>query len=449
MIKLPSFTDSSQTQPRWLMIVALLLAAPLGLGVGLFPTPFALLGGAVIGLAVVWWMIKSPDMTASFFWIAISMQFALFSFVIRGLYYPIYAIMFLNIMLLVGQQRFKASRVLLAIYSAFLITVLQSLFSIETQLNFDVWQQIFIYVIGLLVLLQFTSEKALKMFPYAQMFATLAIAMGVITSAVSVGFSTSGRGGLDADANVVSALVALGLIPMFTKLISPRTSLWMRMLMLIALGVGLYASLLLASRGGIITIAMAFFFIILRVIFKPKRYMYLAIGLVITFLVLLSLPGSSSVFERFSGSDLSSFNDRLPLWQSGFYVLANSSALELFLGNGFEASSVVANATISTLTSIHNAYLQLLLDYGIIGLGLFLSLHFFVLFQCWRYDDETSLHALGTIVALLFFDLTGTVPDDFFYWVVLGFCMAVATIRAEETEKNKPKRYGYGYSTYY
>jgi len=411
MIRLPNFVDSGQTQPKWLMILALILAVPLGAGVGLFPTPFALLGGAVIGLAVVWWMIKSPDMTASFFWIAISMQFALFSFVIRGLYYPIYAIMFLNIMLLVGQQRFKASRVLLAIYSAFIITVLQSLFSIETQLNFDVWQQIFIYVIGLLVLLQFTSEKALKMFPYAQMFATLAIAMGVITSAVSVGFSTSGRGGLDADANVVSALVALGLIPMFTKLISPRTSLWMRGLMLISLGVGLYASLLLASRGGIITIAMAFFFIVLRVIFKPKRYMYLAIGLVITFLVLLTL--------------------------------------ELFLGNGFEASSVVANATISTLTSIHNAYLQLILDYGIIGLGLFLSLHLFVLFQCWRYDDETSLHALGTIVALLFFDLTGTVPDDFFYWVVLGFCMAVATIRAEETEKSKPKRYGYGYSSYY
>lgn len=448
MIKLPNFVENNNnSQPTWLIIAALVLAVPLGLGVGLFPLPFALMGGVVIGLAVVWWMIKSPDMTASFFWIAISMQFALFSFVIRGLYYPIYAIMFLNILLLAGQGRFKASRVVLALYVAFLLTVLQSLFSVETQINFDTWQQIFIYVVGLLVLLQFTSEKALKMFPYAQMFATLAISLGVISSAVQVGFSTTGRGGLDADANVVSALVALGIIPMFTKLISPRSSLWMRLLMLMCMGVGLYASLLLASRGGIITIAMAFFFIILRVIFKPKRYMYLAIGLVITFLVLLSLPGSSSVFERFSGSDLSSFNDRLPLWQAGFFVLSNSSAAELFLGNGFEASSVVANATISTLTSIHNAYLQLVLDYGIIGLGLFLSLHLYVLFQCWRYDDETSLHALGTIVALLFFDLTGTVPDEFFYWVVLGFTVAVASVRAEATEKSKPKRNTY--ATYY
>ena len=443
MIKLPNFSVDTQTQPRWLMILALILAVPLGAGVGYMPLPFAALGIMAVSLIFVWWMIRAPHITVTLFWIIFTLQASLFSFTIRGLYYPIYGLMLLNIFLLFGKRSNKTPSELLVIYGIFILTILQSLFTIETQLSFDVWQKIFIYGLGLLTLLQFTTERSLKFFPFAQIIATSIISIGVVSSAIQVGFT--GRSGLDANANLVSMLVALGLIPMFTKLISAKSSLVMRLLMLGLLGLGMYASLLLASRGGVIAIAMAFAVILLRIVFKPKRYIYLAIGMVFTMIVLLSLPGSSAVFERFSGSDISSLNDRLPLWQAGFYTLSTSTPLELFFGNGFDSSRVVVSSIFGHLDSIHNAYLQFIIDYGILGLSFFLILHLYAIYQCWKHDDELSLHALGTIIALFFVDLTGTMPDDFSYWVALGFALAVASLRASQNHKERKPRYGYGY----
>ncbi len=428
MFKTLTNTSNRLTQ-AFILLSAILFALLLGAGVSFSPLYLGLLGGMVIALAFAWWMVKMPHMTVTFFWIFFTIQATVFStFIIQGLYYPIYALMILNVLLLLGQGKRKIPWVPMTLYAGFFILVLMSLFNIATQINFDVFQKLFIFFLGALVAFQFRTKNSLQHFAYGQIVAMVIISAWVILSAVQSGFAE--RGGINVNENVVSAMISLGLIPLFTKLISStKTSLIERTLSVLAFLIGSYALLILASRGGIIALAMALFVIVMRVIFNPKRFIYVVLAAVVAVVTLSSLPGSSNVFMRFANSDLSTLNSRLPLWEAAFTAITTASPAELFLGYGFDSSRVVAATVFGTLDSIHNAYLQFIIEFGILGLILFLGIHLYSFLRSWRYADEQGLHATGTITALLFFNLTGTTPDSFIYWIALGFALAVTMIK--------------------
>lgn len=430
MFKVLTNTDNRLIQ-FLIVLMAVLFALMLGLGTAYAPFYLSLLGGLVVGLGFAWFMVKYPQLTVIIFWILFTSQSTLFAgLTIQGLYYPIYGLMLLNVLLLFGQAKRKIPWLIIALYTAFFIVVLQSLFGIAAQvaINFDVWQKLFIFFLGALVAFQFRTERSLSHFAYGQIIAMLIISLWVIDTAASTGFA--GRGGVGVNENVVSAMISLGIIPLYTKLISSRLSSWvMRLVILLCLLFGVYALLILASRGGTIALAMALFVITLRVLFNPKRFIYIIFGGILALLALSSLPGSNNVFVRFSGSDLSTLNDRLPLWQAGVSAIVTASPYQLFLGHGFDASRVVAATIFGQLDSIHNAYLQFIIEYGLIGLALFLAIHLISFFRSWRYDDDRALHATGTITALLFFNLTGTTPDSFIYWIALGFALAVTLVK--------------------
>ncbi len=416
-----------------LMIVfsAILFALMLGIGVGYSPFYFSLLGGLVIGLAAAWFMVKYPHLTATVFWVLFTVQATVFNqFTLQGLYYPIYGLMLLNVLLLFGQERRKIPWLSIALYAAFFIVVLLSLFSIATQvtIDFQVWQKLFIFFLGAMVAFQFRTERSLAHFAYGQIISMLIISAWVIDVAAKTGFAD--RGSIGVNENVVSAMIGLGIIPLYTRIIAAKGgSLISRAIVLMSFLFGLYALLILASRGGTIALAMALFVITLRVLFNPKRFIYLIFGGMLGLIALSSLPGSNNVFVRFSSSDISTLNDRLPLWQAGVSTIVRSSPFQLFLGHGFDASRVVAGTIFGHLDSIHNAYLQFIIEYGIVGLSLFLIIHLSSFLKSWRYEDERALHATGTITALLFFNLTGTTPDTFVYWIALGFALAVSMVK--------------------
>ena len=435
---LRALTDSHNRIIQLLILVmAVIFAFILGVGVGYQPFYFSLLGGLVVGLAAAWFMVKYPHLTATFFWILFTVQATVFSHItIQGLYYPIYGLMLLNVLLLFGQEKRVIPWFTITLYAAFFIIVLLSLFNIAAQVTvgFLVWQKLFIFFLGAIVAFQFRSERSLNHFAYGQIFSMLIISGWVINSAASIGFE--GRGGVGVNENVVSAMIGLGIIPLYAKLLAAKNpSWWARALTLGGLLVGLYALLILASRGGTVALAMAFFVITLRVLFNPKRFIYLIFGGFLALLTLSSLPGSNNVFVRFSGSDLSTLNDRLPLWQAAVSTIMRSTPYELFLGHGFDASRVVAATIFGQLDSIHNAYLQFIIEFGIIGLALFLGIHLLSFLQSWRYHDERALHATGTITALLFFNLTGTTPDNFIYWIALSFALAVTMVKENDKRK--------------
>ena len=102
-------------------VFALAFAILLGFGLGVTVVEarvqlmFVLAG--TLGLLAAWWLVKIPALTVLAFLAGYTLQrSALYGSGIEGLYYPIYALMFLNIFLLIVSRRFKLPIQLVGIY---------------------------------------------------------------------------------------------------------------------------------------------------------------------------------------------------------------------------------------------------------------------------------------------------------------------------------------------
>ena len=105
--------------------------------------------------------------------------------------------------------------------------------------------------------------------------------------------------------------------------------------------------------------------------------------------------------------------------------MSDASLFEFLFGYGFGYGEIVTSSVNSSLTSLHNAYLQMPVEFGIVGLGLFLALHILSLRNVWRRRDKFAVYAVGLIVFLLVVNLSTTTPDNFIYWIILGYTLAI------------------------
>ncbi len=382
-------------------------------------------------------MLKHPQLTVSAFFLAYTIQGTLlFGFGIRGLYYPIYGLMAFNMILGLITGKFRGSLGLLIPYLLFYIIVLFSLFNLATNVDFELFQKLFIYSLGLLTFFQFVSEDTFGLLTRFQSWAGIVIAIWVIVTAAQGGFSD--RVGIQADQNNVSTMISFGMIPILATLLTQRMSLFQRIMMGLALLLGIYALILLASRGMTIALAMALVFMLARVFTDPRRVIpFLFLG-VIASVIVAGLPGSDMLVDRFSQGDVTSANGRLPLWQAAIQEIVTSSPLELLFGHGMNHSLIVTSRVAGQLYSMHNTYLQMLLEFGIVGMSLFVGLHISVLRILWNSKKQLSLYASGIVIFLLFAHLSVTIADDFLSWVVLGTTLAIAHKKqiAQTTESN-------------
>jgi O-antigen ligase len=304
------------------------------------------------------------------------------------------------------------------------LLVIVSLFQVSTGVDFELFQRLFIYLLGLIVSFQFTSEKSFWTLARVQTWSGLIVAVWVIIGSIQDGFA--GRGISEINQNNVATLIAFGLIPLFASQLSGKATFWHRVAGWLALALGVYAILLLASRGMTVALAMAFILMFARILNNPRRSIPLILLATAGALVLASLPGSNNLAERFTQADVASANGRTPLWTAAVREIQTSSPAQLLFGHGINYSLVVTSRVVGFLYSVHNTYLQMILEFGLVGLGLFLTLHFMVLRMLWRFDDGLSLYGVGAVTFLLFANLTTVASDDFFYWVTLGAMLALA-----------------------
>jgi O-antigen ligase len=162
-----------------------------------------------------------------------------------------------------------------------------------------------------------------------------------------------------------------------------------------------------------------------RIAFDARRSVTIMAIAVLGAAIVLALPGGDTLIMRWSGSDVATANDRLPLWTASVEAYASSSVYGLLIGNGFESSKPVVQAVASTLTSTHNAYLEVLVEFGIVGLLAFLVLHLTMLVVFWRGRSVLSVYALGAILCMMMTAMSLNMPDEFQYWVALGYLLAV------------------------
>lgn len=436
--KLLNLPDLSSRSTYLLVgLAAVVVGAALGLATSYLPLLVYLGVAGVLACVFGFLMLRYTHWTVGAFFLAFALQTTLFSgFEVRGLYYPLYLLMLANGVMGLIAGRVKVSVGIVINYLLFFTVVVLSLFNIATPLDFEVFQRLFIYILGFFVFFQFSSEQGFQTLIRVQVCAGFIVAGWVILDAAQGGFV--GRGISEVDQNNVTSTIALGMIPLFALQLFSKAGLWLRALGWLALAGGIYATLLLASRGISLALAVAFMVMFVRLLNNPRRSIPLVILAIAGAAMLASLPGSDNLAERFSQGDVASANGRVPLWTAAIREINASPALQLIFGYGYNYTLLVTNRVVGFLYSVHNTYLQMTLDFGLLGVGLFLLLHATVIRLLWRFSDALSLYGIGTVVFLLFSNLTLQAADGFLYWVVLGTALAVAVWRRQTTQLPSP-----------
>jgi hypothetical protein len=433
------FSDTIRRPSSYLLagFGALALGAAIGFATAQLPLVVYVAVAGVLAAIFGLQMITRTHWTVSAFFLALAIQSTIIGgFEIRGLYYPIYILMLFNAIVGLVTRRVKVSSSVVITYLLFYALVIISLFQVSTGVNFELFQKLFIYLLGLIVSFQFTSEKSFWTLARVQTWSGLIVAAWVIIGSIQTGFA--GRGVSEINQNNVATLVAFGLIPLFATQLAGKATFWRRVAGWLALALGIYAMLLLASRGMTVALGMAFILMFARVLNNPRRSVPLILLATAGALVLASLPGSNNLAERFTQADVASANGRTPLWTAAIREIETASPIQLVFGHGINYSLVVTSRVVGFYYSVHNTYLQMTLEFGLVGLGLFLALHFMVLRMLWRFNDGLSLYGLGAVTFLLFANLTNVAADAFFYWVTLGAMLALAVWRQQSLSQKSP-----------
>jgi hypothetical protein len=412
--------------PIGVVFAGLAMGAAAGLSVAA-PAAYIAVGVAIIATVILFARTRArSEFVVSAYWIT----FCLFSTMlagsaIPGQFYPFYGALVLGAVVALAVGGLRVHAVVVWVYVAFLFLVLFSLLGYTESIAPE---RLIVFPFGALVLLQFRSSVGLRSVAFAAIAASLTVSIWVIVRAVQGDFEY--RGNIDVNQNVVSVYIGLGFMATLAERVhgyhGPRRGL-ATALVVLALGVMAYALVLLASRGMIIAIMLASFALFVRVAWIDRgRLRFFLVLLVVATLGLL-LPGGAGVFARFEDPNTITGGGRVEIWAAIGEELTNASFKELLIGHGFESSQRVVQRRFATLTSAHNAYLQVLFDYGLLGLILFLTLHGHAIARSWTIRGRDGALILGLVTFLLASNLFMTTPDNFMYWTALGFVLAIGS----------------------
>jgi O-antigen ligase len=196
-------------------------------------------------------------------------------------------------------------------------------------------------------------------------------------------------------------------------------------------GLGLVCMLRLATRGA-------------RAVRTTKIVAYLAIPLMLAAFVAASYLVLDASARRaagdwvYNGLGLSSSiattsaDVRLSLWQQGLAAWAEKPAWQQMLGSGFQTSAKLNES--GTYKTAHNAYIQMLNDFGLVGLLLLVSLLAMVIARLTvsimiRGSDGINMFCFTALMTMTIHNMT----EIFFYHpssvMILVFIMASMYLR--------------------
>lgn len=140
---------------------------------------------------------------------------------------------------------------------------------------------------------------------------------------------------------------------------------------LIVLSIFFICLTLLVSRGAILSLGIALAFYYKKAIFSPK-IVGIAICAGLVFMLALHVGLLDNVIRRFMSEDMSSGSGRTVIWAAGLGTFLQKDTLIHLFGAGCGAADRMASLS-GILFSPHNNFLQILFDFGAVGLFLFLG----------------------------------------------------------------------------
>lgn len=392
-------------------------------------SPLSLLFAGAGVLAAAYAFVRAPARSAiavGLYWVAFGGYYTVFTGAqIDGLFYPFYAVFFLTVLIRTVRQGVQTAPAAVWSYLVLMLVVMGSLLSFAGTVDFQVLKRLLAYAFGALVPLQFVSKRGLRSVAVLGGVASLLVSAWIISSAARGGFGY--RADVHLDQNAVAFFIGLGAATAAAYLmhwIGRRGQAAQFTVVLLLFGAMLYAMLLLASRGMAISLSVAMLALTLRAARDDRRKALFLVALLTVVSAGFVLPGGQELFTRFHSDRVASAGSRVPIWEVTLSAVTKGSSGEVLLGHGFDSSRPLVRRNFVVLTSTHNAYLEMLYEFGVVGLTAFVLIHLLLLWRALRVRGPDGYVMVALTTFLLAADLTVNAPDGFMYWTALGFVIA-------------------------
>ena len=145
-------------------------------------------------------------------------------------------------------------------------------------------------------------------------------------------------------------------------------------------------------------------------------------------LTVVSAPASWScrgagAVQRFQSDRVQRPASRVPIWETTLSSSPTATPVDVLLGHGFDSSSPLVRSNFVRPQSTHDAYLEMLYEFGMVGLGAFVLMHLLLLCErcasgSRRLRDGRADHLPAGGRPQV------NAPDGFMYWIALGFVIA-------------------------
>ncbi len=191
--------------------------------------------------------------------------------------------------------------------------------------------------------------------------------------------------------------------------------IWLRLLILGTIPAFISASFLTGSRMGFVILLLGLIF----GIYQVSRMQFFE-KIIVSFAFIVSIGSIIKnipkelvlrVFSTWHNAKAGNFNEREVIWQIGFDGFKDQP----FIGRGVDSFTRMSNNAHMDLEA-HNTYISILVEYGIIGFVLYLSLVFGILFSILRLKGVDKYFLIILLVQLLFAQLTTNLQDNTILW---------------------------------
>ncbi len=178
------------------------------------------------------------------------------------------------------------------------------------------------------------------------------------------------------DPNYLGSLMGIGMIIAFYYLLYHRETLPIKVILIFTIVAGFINLAYFASRGAFISTVIPMLFLLFR---KTHSFGQIIAAIVII-AAIIPLLGYFEIFDplivRFVEEEtITTGSYRTTVWVGSFKMFINSGIGTLLMGGGSGFANILCGKALNlNLMSAHNNYLDILYNYGIIGLLLFLGL---------------------------------------------------------------------------
>lgn len=252
-------------------------------------------------------------------------------------------------------------------------------------------------------------------------------------------------GSIAGDANYF-ALDACLVIPLAFVFVWRSRVKWERMFALGCLIATIGSTLLGASRGGFLALAVAFAWLVLN---SPRRLRNFIVILILVLPPLLMLP--SSPLRRLvhpKESDLNGENDRIIAWRAGLRMIKQHPVMGVGLGEFKPKMLAYADPGINFSSIAHNTYLEIAAETGLPNLLIFIAMLFFTYRSLSRVRHRAAdsgppflyLAALGMQAGFVGYVFgAGFLSSEYLklFWLWMFVSMALPTFLSRAREKRK------------